>query len=138
VEPSVGIREREQNFHKLGLVRQVQKHLKHSDTGGLCHHSMARPPVADGGDDFQIWRVATNVLSKQARTAVKGYCSSLEAGQGANNSSLQEKNKALQNVTRGLGIGRMRWAGHVAPMGEINIYKILVEKYEGKRPLETI
>jgi hypothetical protein len=31
---------------------------------------------------------------------------------------------------------RMRWAGHVAPMGEKrNAYKILVGKLEGKRPL---
>jgi hypothetical protein len=31
---------------------------------------------------------------------------------------------------------RMRWAGHVAQMGEMrNAYRILVEKQEGKRPL---
>jgi hypothetical protein len=31
---------------------------------------------------------------------------------------------------------RMRWAGHVARMGqERNVYKVLVEKPEGKRPL---
>jgi hypothetical protein len=30
---------------------------------------------------------------------------------------------------------RIRWAGHVACMGEINAYKILVGKPEGKRPL---
>jgi hypothetical protein len=31
---------------------------------------------------------------------------------------------------------RMRWAGHVARMGEkINAYRILVGKPEGKRPL---
>jgi hypothetical protein len=32
---------------------------------------------------------------------------------------------------------RMRWAGHVARMGETrNAYRILVGKPEGKRPLE--
>jgi hypothetical protein len=32
---------------------------------------------------------------------------------------------------------RMRWAGHVARMGEgRNVYRILVGKPEGKRPLE--
>jgi hypothetical protein len=32
---------------------------------------------------------------------------------------------------------RMRWAGHVARMGEMrNAYRILVGKPEGKRPLE--
>jgi hypothetical protein len=34
---------------------------------------------------------------------------------------------------------RMRWAGHVARMGEKkNAYRILVEKPEGKRPLDNI
>jgi hypothetical protein len=32
---------------------------------------------------------------------------------------------------------RMRWAGHVACMGEgRNVYRVLVENPEGKRPLE--
>ena len=35
-----------------------------------------------------IWRVAANILNKQSRTADKGWSSSLEVGQGANNSSL--------------------------------------------------
>jgi hypothetical protein len=30
-----------------------------------CHHGMARPQVADGGDDLEIWRVAANILNKQ-------------------------------------------------------------------------
>jgi hypothetical protein len=31
---------------------------------------------------------------------------------------------------------RMRWAGHVARMGEkMNVYRLLVRKPEGKRPL---
>jgi hypothetical protein len=30
---------------------------------------------------------------------------------------------------------RMKWAGHVARMGEIHAYNILVEKPEGRRPL---
>jgi hypothetical protein len=32
---------------------------------------------------------------------------------------------------------RMRWAGHVARMGEKTAYRILVGKPEGKRPVET-
>jgi hypothetical protein len=32
---------------------------------------------------------------------------------------------------------RMRWAGHIARMGEMrNAYRILVGKQEGRRPLE--
>jgi hypothetical protein len=30
-----------------------------------CHHGMARPQVAVGGDGPQIWRVAANILNKQ-------------------------------------------------------------------------
>jgi hypothetical protein len=30
---------------------------------------------------------------------------------------------------------RMRWAGHVAPTGKNNAYKLLVGKPEGKKPL---
>jgi hypothetical protein len=33
-----------------------------------CHHGMAYPRVADGGDGLQIWRVAANVWNKQSRT----------------------------------------------------------------------
>jgi hypothetical protein len=41
-----------------------------------CHHGMARPQVADGGDSLQIWRVAANVLNKQSHTADKEWSSS--------------------------------------------------------------
>jgi hypothetical protein len=34
-----------------------------------CHHGMAHPQVADGGDGLQIWKVAANILNKQSRTA---------------------------------------------------------------------
>jgi hypothetical protein len=53
----------------------------------LCNHGMARPQVADGGDAFQFWRAAANILSKQSRTADKGWPSSLGVGSRANNSS---------------------------------------------------
>jgi ribonuclease HI len=51
-----------------------------------CLHSMARPQVADGGDTFQVWRVAVNILNKQSWTTDKVWSSSL-VGRGANNSS---------------------------------------------------
>jgi hypothetical protein len=36
----------------------------------------------------------------------------------------------------GLGMEMMRWAGHVARMGEKrNMYRLLVGRQEGKRPL---
>jgi hypothetical protein len=52
-----------------------------------CHHGMARPQVADGGNGLQIRRVAANILNKQSRTADKGWSSSVGVGRGANNSS---------------------------------------------------
>jgi hypothetical protein len=43
---------------------------------------------------------------------------------------------ASTNVIRVIKSRKMRWAGHVAPMGEMrNAYKILIVKPEGKRPL---
>jgi hypothetical protein len=45
---------------------------------------------------------------------------------------------ALPNIIRMIESRRMRWAGHVARMGEkMNAYRILVEKSEGKGPLGT-
>jgi hypothetical protein len=44
---------------------------------------MARPQVADGGDDLQIWRVAVNILNQQSRTVDKEWSSSLRVGRGA-------------------------------------------------------
>jgi hypothetical protein len=52
-----------------------------------CHHGMASPQVADGGDAIQIWRVAANILNKQSWTADKGWSSRLVVGRGANNAS---------------------------------------------------
>jgi hypothetical protein len=75
---------------------------------GPCHHGMARLQIADGGNGLQIWRVAANILSKQWRTADKGWHSSLEVRRGANNSS-SLKISLLQNVTKGLGLGRNIW-----------------------------
>jgi hypothetical protein len=54
---------------------------------GTCHHGMARPQVADGGDSLNIWRVAANILNKQLRTADKWWSSSVGVGRGATNSS---------------------------------------------------
>jgi hypothetical protein len=40
------------------------------------------------------------------------------------------------NIIRQIKSRRVRWAGHVASMGEErNVYKVLIGKPEGKRPL---
>jgi hypothetical protein len=42
------------------------------------------------------------------------------------------------DIIRQIKSRRMRWAGHVACMGDRrNVYRLLVEKPEGKRPLES-
>jgi hypothetical protein len=43
---------------------------------------------------------------------------------------------SLPNIMRSIKSRRMRWAGHVARIGEKkNVYRLLVGKPEGKRPL---
>ena len=40
------------------------------------------------------------------------------------------------NIVRMIKLGRMRWAGHVARMGEERgVYRVLVGKPDGRRPL---
>jgi hypothetical protein len=41
-------------------------------TGVPCHHGMARPQVADGGDGLQIWRVAANILNNSRGQSTRG------------------------------------------------------------------
>jgi hypothetical protein len=42
------------------------------------------------------------------------------------------------NIVRAIKSRRMRWAGHVAHMGEgRSVYRVLVGRAEGKRPLGT-
>jgi hypothetical protein len=52
----------------------------------------------------------------------------------------QEKSGLLYSspdIIRQIKSRRMRWAGHVTRMGEErNVYRVLAEKPEGKRPLE--
>jgi hypothetical protein len=42
---------------------------------------------------------------------------------------------SLPNIVRVVKSRRMRWAGHVARMGGRGVYRILVGKPEGKRPM---
>jgi len=46
---------------------------------------LSRPPVADGPDGLQVWRIAANILNKQSRTSDRGWSSSLRVGQEAKN-----------------------------------------------------
>jgi len=42
------------------------------------------------------------------------------------------------NIVRVIKLRKMRWAGHVAYMGEVRgVYRVLVGKPEGRRPLGT-
>jgi hypothetical protein len=55
--------------------------------GSPCHHSKARPWVADGWDGLQHWRLAANILNKQLWTNDKVWSSSWGVGREANNPS---------------------------------------------------
>jgi hypothetical protein len=48
-----------------------------------CHHSMALPQVADGGNSLRMWRVAANISNKESRIAGEGWSSSSGVGCGA-------------------------------------------------------
>jgi hypothetical protein len=39
-----------------------RNHVKNHVKWVSCHHSMARPQVADGGDALQMWRVKGKVV----------------------------------------------------------------------------
>jgi hypothetical protein len=72
---------------KLNFPRSVViRNITIQDLGLLvwfpCHHGMARPQVADGGDSLQFWRVAANILNKQSWTVEKGWSSGLGLGVG--------------------------------------------------------
>jgi hypothetical protein len=40
---------------------------------GPCHHGIAGPQVANGGDGAHMWKVAADILNKQSPTAEKGW-----------------------------------------------------------------
>ena len=53
-----------------------------------------------------------------------------------NNNNNNNNNYTLPNIVRVVKSRRMRWAGHVARMGEgRGVHRVLVGKPEGKRPL---
>jgi hypothetical protein len=64
------------NLQKIVIYKDLANHVKWVH----CRHSMVCPRVADRGDGLQIWRVATNILNKQSRTADSGWSSSLGVG----------------------------------------------------------
>jgi hypothetical protein len=74
-----------------------------------CHHGMARPRVADSGDGLQIWRVAANMLNKQARDNRQGEALQLGGWAGANNPSTVKKLYMLRSIYNRLGTGRILW-----------------------------
>jgi hypothetical protein len=57
-------------FLRLMFFKEKLSHI-------ICHHGVARPQIADGGDGLQIWRVAANILNLQSWTADKGWSFSL-------------------------------------------------------------
>jgi hypothetical protein len=44
---------------------------------GPCHHGIANPQVANGGDSVHIWKAAADILNKQSLTAEKVWSLSI-------------------------------------------------------------
>jgi hypothetical protein len=82
------------------------------ERGVPCHHGMARPQVADGGDGLQVWRVAANILNKQSRKVEKGGPPAWGLGVGlANLLSL------LRKITRSLASRKIYGCKTTRPYG---------------------
>jgi hypothetical protein len=83
----------------------------------------------------RIWRFITNCRLQRRifgpkRDEVTEECTKLHSGELHNLYSSPD-------IIRQIKSRRMRWAGHVALMGEVgNMYRLLVGKPEGKIPLE--
>jgi hypothetical protein len=50
--------------NELNKIRTLYLWISTRVAEGPCHHNMAHPGVADGGDGLQMWRVAANILNK--------------------------------------------------------------------------
>jgi hypothetical protein len=59
------------------IVNMLWKFVRRMIKWVPCHHGMACPHAADGGDGLQIWSVAANILNKLSQTADGGRSSSL-------------------------------------------------------------
>jgi hypothetical protein len=66
---------------------------------------MARPRVADGLDDLQIWRVPGNILRSRGQLT-KGGTPAWGLGVGVAIPHRKKKKSLLQNVRQGLGLAQ--------------------------------
>jgi hypothetical protein len=76
-------------------------------------------------------------ISRPERNSIT-WANSIEIGRGKRKLHNEELDNLYSspNIIRMIKSRRMRWAGHVARMGETrNAYRILAGKREGKRPL---
>jgi hypothetical protein len=74
-------------------------------------------------------------MTMTVRTMIK-----MTSGDKHNNNNFitifQQKLYSSPNIVRVIKSRRMRWAGHVARMGKVRgVYRVLVGKPEGERPL---
>jgi hypothetical protein len=71
-------------------------------------------------------------MARRGRNIV--YLRGIREWRGLHNEELRDLYSSL-SIIRIIKSRRMRWAGHVALMGEKYAYRLLVGKPEGKRPL---
>jgi hypothetical protein len=72
-----------------------------------CHHGMARPQVAVGGDAHQIRKVAANILYNLSRTADRDDPPVWRLGVGI--TTPRRKKALLRKITSSLGPGWNLW-----------------------------
>ncbi|KAJ4444184.1 hypothetical protein ANN_05974 [Periplaneta americana] len=75
-------------------------------------------------------------VGKRTTVPVRKYDSTLEVFVTGEREHISETNNSSPDIIRNIKPRRLRWAGHVARMGESrNAYRVLVGRPEGKRPL---
>ena len=103
----------------------------------ICSTKLVKAVLLKTASRLPQQRVSESVLQR-LRTPVLSnwYSCTLSSVQTSLPKKLDSVIKLLINIVRVVKSRRMRWAGHVARMGEgRGVHRVLVGKPEGKRPL---
>ena len=111
------------------LATRNQPKSSHTSLSSVCQHSLTNTCALHSAHQITYYLVTGRISVSIDTTLITGEWRKLH----------NEELKGLYsspNIVRVIKSRRMRWAGHVARMGEgRGVYKVLVGKPEGKRPL---